>query len=175
MINYFFYTYHSSPASSLPSPSLQTSFLTSPPPSHNSLLLSFQKMVALPYVSLSHDISRCSRNRKLFYYGWKMQPSGVTKSVNSQRQPQLLIQEAPISPSLSILCFSFDLLGPSDSKPHSIWPIICPAYKIYWGKCGAKIMGVTNQWLVQLETHTMSVSPLLTLSARTQRVDSTET
>lgn len=86
-------------------------------------------MVALPYVSLSHDISRCSRNRKLFYYGWKMQPSSVTKSVNSQRQPQLLIQEAPISPSLSILCFSFDLLGPSDSQPHSIWPIICPAYK----------------------------------------------
>lgn len=40
---------------------------------------------------------------------------------------------------------------------------ICPAYCMCWGKDGAEIVGVANQWLVQLEIRDMRGNPHLLL------------
>lgn len=47
------------------------------------------------------------------------------------------------------------------SQPQNLWPTICPSYKICWDKGCAEIVGVANQWLFQLETHTMRGSSSL--------------
>ena len=49
-------------------------------------------------------------------------------------------------------------------QPQTLRPTICPTYKMSWGKSGTEVVGMANQWLVQLETHdVMRGSPPLTL------------
>jgi hypothetical protein len=37
----------------------------------------------------------------------------------------------------------------------NLWPTICPAYKMCWSKVSADIIGVADQWEVELEIHAM--------------------
>jgi hypothetical protein len=51
------------------------------------------------------------------------------------------------------------------AQPQNLQPIICPAYNMCWDKGGKDIVGVANQWLIQIETHDMRGNPSVTLTA----------
>lgn len=99
IINYFLYLsqFPLLPVFPVPPPNLPSLPHLHFPTMHSSflLLLFFQKRAALPYVLISHDVSRCSKNRKLlFYYGRKMQPSR-----RKVFQNQLTVRDSPNSSS----------------------------------------------------------------------------
>lgn len=58
----------------------------------------------------------------------------------------------------------------TSTQSQNFWSTLFPAYKRCWGKSCAETVGVTNQWLVQLETHAMkgSTSPILPKGPRTR-------
>jgi len=64
------------------------------------------------------------------------------------------------------------LLLPSKASRGGSWtstqsqilcPIVCPACKMCWSNKGAELVGVVNQWLVQVEAQAMRGSLCLTL------------
>lgn len=43
----------------------------------------------------------------------------------------------------------------TQTQPQNLYSIICLKCKVFWDKEGLELVGVTNQWLVQLKSNAM--------------------
>lgn len=49
--------------------------------------------------------------------------------------------------------------NPAKKKKKNLLPTVCPVCKICWGKCGTKLVTMTNQLVFQIDIHARGGSP----------------